>query len=235
MKNSRKQLFLLPFAGANRNSYKPLIPYLEKSFDCIIIELPGRGARFNEALVFTIDEMVDDCTKEIFRQRNGSEWAIFGHSLGAFLTLFICNQKQFRNDKPSWIVASGRAAPNSNIPLKQRHLMATEALIQELDDLGGLPSQILNNKEMIGLIEPIVRADLRAIETYKYKETPVLDVPILVLGGSTDSINKNELYRWNTLTSQECEINEIDGGHFFILENPFEVALHINHFNEKIK
>lgn len=218
------QLFMLPFAGANLNSYRPMTQYLHTDFDCHVIELPGRGSRFNEPLLEHIDSMITYCTDEIRKKRDNQPWGLFGHSLGAVLASLVCDTDTFRNDPPDWIVLSGRAAPGISVSDTVRHRLSREALLEDLTSMGGIQTEILNHPELIDLMEPVLRADLRAIETYDFPTVPRLKVPILVLGGTFDCILERQLHAWQGFTSDKCHVIMVQGGHFFIFQNTSEVA-----------
>lgn len=218
------QLFFLPFAGANLNSYLPLTRELRNDFDCQVIELPGHGSRFGEPLLETVESMVTFCCNEIVRRRNDESWALFGHSLGAVLVGFVCASDMLQNDQPDWMVVTGRAAPGIDVSQNIRHLLPRHELIQDLINLGGLQSELIDHPELLDVVEPILRADFRAIETFQFTTVPKFKIPMLVLGGTTDIIQEEQLEAWRWLTTAQSKVVMIDGGHFFLFEQPAEVV-----------
>lgn len=218
------QLHFLPFAGANLNSYNPITQILHKDFECHVVELPGHGSRYGETLLEDIESMVTYCSNEIKSRRNSEPWGIFGHSLGAVLASLICDSDRFRSDLPEWIVLSGRAAPGISVSNKIRHQLSQEDLLKDLTRMGGIQQELLNHPELLDLMVPILRADFRAIETFNGTAVPKLEVPVLVLGGTTDCIRKDQLQSWQCVTSEKCEVKMVEGGHFFIFENVSEVV-----------
>jgi medium-chain acyl-[acyl-carrier-protein] hydrolase len=218
------QLFFLPFAGANLNSYLPLTTELRNDFDCQVIELPGHGSRFGEPLLETVDSMVTFCCNEIVRRRNDESWGLFGHSLGAVLAGFVCTSDTLQNDQPDWLVVTGRAAPGIDVSKTIRHLLPRYELIHDLINLGGLQSELIDHPELLDVVEPILRADFRAIETFQFTTVPRFKIPILVLGGTTDIIQKEQLEAWRSLTSAQSRVVMIEGSHFFLFEHSAEVV-----------
>lgn len=218
------QLFFLPFAGANMNSYHSMTHNLQKDFECHVVELPGHGSRYAEPLLEHIESMVSFCSDEIRRRRNSEPWGLFGHSLGAVLASLVCDSDSFRSDSPEWIVLSGRAAPGISVSKTIRHLLPREEFLKDLISMGGIQPDLLNHSELLDLMEPILRADFRAIETYDYTTVPKLKVPILVLGGTTDCIREDQLIAWQGVTSESCSVNMVQGGHFFIFQNVSKVV-----------
>lgn len=218
------QLFFLPFAGANLNSYNPITQILNKDFECHVVELPGHGSLYSEPLLEHIESMVAFCSDEIRSRRNSETWGVFGHSLGALLTSLVCDSDSFRIDRPEWIVLSGKAAPGTSVSSTVRHLLSRENLIKDLISMGGIHPELLNHSELLDLMEPILRADFRAIEALDYTEVPKLKVPILVLGGTADCIREDQLHAWHSFTTKECKVKMVQGGHFFIFQNVSEVV-----------
>lgn len=218
------QLFFLPFAGANVNSYQPLTQFLNDDFDCQVIELPGRGSRFSEPLLEHMDSMVSFCVDEISKKRNGEPWGLFGHSLGAVLAMLSCDSDTLRGNPPEWIILSGRAAPGVSASSTVRHQLSRDALLKDLINMGGLQPELLDHPELIDLIVPIMRADFRAIETFDFATVPKLSVPLMVLGGTTDCISEDQLIVWQYFTTSICTVNMVQGGHFFIFQNGCEVV-----------
>jgi surfactin synthase thioesterase subunit len=47
---------------------------------------------------------------------------------------------------------------------------------------------------------------------------------MLVLGGTTDIIQKEQLEAWRWLTTAQSKVVMIDGGHFFLFEHTAEVV-----------
>jgi surfactin synthase thioesterase subunit len=219
MNQSKMQVFFLPFAGANVNSYQPLTQYLNDDFDCQVIELPGRGSRFSEPLLEDIDSMISFCAEEILERRNDAPWALFGHSLGAVLAMMVCDSDTFRSNPPEWLILSGRAAPGMVVSDIVRYQLPREALLKDLISMGGLQPDLLDHPELIDLIVPILRADFRAIETFDFISAPKLDVPLIVIGGTTDCISESQLNEWQHYTTKSCSIKMLPGGHFFIFQN----------------
>ncbi|MEB3968293.1 thioesterase domain-containing protein, partial [Mycobacterium ulcerans] len=92
----------------------------------------------------------------------------------------------------------------------------TSLLINNAGALGGTPSELLHNAELMDLMLPIARADLTACEEYLYRPAPPLSCPITALGGVGDvTFDQSELTRWGEMTSATFEVVAMPGGHFF--------------------
>ena len=89
------------------------------------------------------------------------------------------------------IFASGCHAPqipDSNI----LHDLPESELIKELHRLNGTPKEVLENRELLSIILPTLRADCMMTETYVYVSEPPLNCPITVFGGLRDPLVTRE-------------------------------------------
>ena len=67
------------------------------------------------------------------------------------------------------------------------------------------------------LIEPVLRADFEAIQTYQFSASPPLECPCVVMGGMDDVEVKREfLEGWRLHTSSACSVTMFPGDHFFL-------------------
>ena len=150
----KPQLFLIHFAGGNRYSFQFMMPLL-LAFEVISLELPGRGKRMNEPLLDDFDAAAKDLYKEVITQLTASEFLIYGHSMGAYLALRVTNMLEETGRYPIRIIVSGNAGPRKQASDKKlRYLLARQDFIEELTTLGGLPPELIENKDLFNFFEP---------------------------------------------------------------------------------
>ena len=83
--------------------------------------------------------------------------------------------------------------------------------------MGGAPREVLAQADLMELVLPIVRADLQAAQTYRYREEPPLDVPITAFAGAADtSAPPPEVDAWRAQTTGPFAAHVFPGGHFFM-------------------
>lgn len=108
------------------------------------------------------------------------------------------------------------------------HLRGDEQIIDEMQRLGGTDARILDDPEMRALILPVLRADLKAAETYRPARTHRLGCPIEVLIGDADPRTPlPETRAWREHTSGEFGLTVFPGGHFFLADRATEVIRHV--------
>lgn len=138
--------------------------------------------------------------------------------------------REHGKNSPSHIFFSGNSAPHTERASKEIYLLPDEEFKNEILSLGGTPKEILENKELFELFTPILRADFKVNNTYKYIEHEnKLDCNITVINGKEDKITLSETIGWKQHTSKDCKIYMMDGGHFFLNDKYEDIIKIINH------
>jgi surfactin synthase thioesterase subunit len=223
-------LFCLHFAGGNKYSYVPFEEYLDKNIKLITLELPGRGKRFNEPLQTDIHDIVDDLFEQI-KESESRPYAIFGHSMGAILT-YLLTHKIAKSDLPNPIhlFVSGCRAPKVERKPPYYNDLPKDEFVEKIRKMGGCPEEILQSDELMALFEPPLRADFKAIETYKYTKPDPLKTPMTVFIGNKDKVTWEEAKDWQNETIHKIDIKEFEGNHFFIFDHKKEVTALFNYY-----
>ncbi len=100
-----------------------------------------------------------------------------------------------------------------------KHKLPKQEFLNYLNELGGLQQEILECTELMDFLEPILRADFQAIETYTYQQSPSqFEIPITILYGLEEDLNYQDLLAWQQESSQPITIKSFPKGHFFIFE-----------------
>jgi medium-chain acyl-[acyl-carrier-protein] hydrolase len=90
-------------------------------------------------------------------------------------------------------------------------------LVESLRTLNGTPDTVLQDRQLLELLLPLVRADLEADEEYLVGDGTRLNCPILALGGRGDpTLAPGELAPWAKMTSAEFRLLMLPGDHFFL-------------------
>lgn len=218
-------VFCLPYAGGNAHAYRPLEKCLPASFRLVGIELPGRGRRVREPLCRSLETLADDAFTYLRPHLPESRYALFGHSMGAYLA-FLCLQRISAADLPlpAVVFLSGARPPAYPGPAKDRYLLPRAAFIDVLRTLGGCPPEVLAEKTLIEYFEPILRADFEAVETWRMAVAKPLPVPLVVFHGKNDSFSPAEARGWARESTLTCCVHEFPGGHFFMQRHWPQIA-----------
>ncbi|AXY74560.1 thioesterase [Paraflavitalea soli] len=209
----KPQLFLLHFAGGNGYSFEFMRRFWP-DFEFIPLELPGRGKRINEALLYDLEAAAADICQLILKRLHTAPFLLFGHSMGSILALRVTALLEGLGKPPLHLVVSGTSGPKEIITRK-RHLMPRQEFMEELKIIGGIPDEILGHAELFDFFEPILKADFQVVETYDYSAFRPVQTPILAMMGSQEESAGN-IGHWKAFTLSSFAAEILEGGHFFI-------------------
>jgi external thioesterase TEII len=227
----KPQLFLFHFAGGNCYSFRFLTPLLP-DYEVIALELPGRGRRINEPLLNDFDEAANDLYNQVIKHLTTAEFLIYGHSMGAYLTLRVAHMLENAGRQPAGIIVSGNAGPGIQPEDKRmRHLLNRQDFIEELKALGGLPPELLEHEELFNFFEPVLRADFRIVDLNDLCNEPPVHTPVYALMGDEEE-NAGEIDNWGKYTTGYFQSAIMKGNHFFIYEHSTRIAGIIKAFHQ---
>ena len=214
--NPSVRIFCFPFAGGSVNTYFSWKDEFADDVELVLVQPPGRGARILEKA----HESMQDYTGELLKHQDymtNVPYILFGHSLGAKVAFELAIHLIDNNcPAPVSLVASGSRAPHTSSRKVPTFDLPDDEFIHEIHGLNGTPIEIMQNEEMMGLVLPVLRADLKVAETY-LSEKHAMPFPIVVFSGDSDpSINDEEVHAWQELSEFEVEMNMLPGDHFFI-------------------
>lgn len=216
---SKPQIFLLHYAGGDRNSFRPLIDALQSHFQVETPELPGRGDRMSEPPLKNKQEAVADVLEQIKKARQKEvPYLMYGHSMGAILGFEICHAMEKEGDAPIHFVATGYPGPGIKETNPIAHLPKTE-FFTEVRKLGGISDEVMQYEELLDFFEPVLRGDFSLLEN-KSNQVPNIKIqtPIYAVMGKSEKYALN-IRNWASYTEAECECQIVNGNHFFINQN----------------
>ncbi|MEG2796815.1 MAG: thioesterase domain-containing protein [Pseudomonas sp.] len=214
-------LLCLPYSGASAMVYSRWRPKLPQWLQLKPVELPGRGARFDEPLQTDMRVLAMQLAKEL-QPTLKTPYALFGHSLGALLACEIAHAlRALGCAEPVALFASGTAAPTQRADYDRGFAIAkTDAeLIDQLRTLNGTSEEVLANDELMSLTLPILRADFLLCGSFTYGERQPLALPIHVFGGKQDSVRADQLLDWQLDAASGFSLDMFDGHHFFLVQH----------------
>jgi surfactin synthase thioesterase subunit len=82
---------------------------------------------------------------------------------------------------------------------------------------GGMPAEVTRHADLMELLLPPLRADIRALETHRPGLRPPLPCPISAFGGSDDGrVPREHLDAWRSETRGAFRVRVFPGGHFYL-------------------
>ena len=213
---ARIRLFCLPHAGSGAAAFyrwKRELP----GIDICPVLLPGREARLRELSIDDLRSLVGellDATKAYL----DVPFAIFGHSMGALIAYeWTVHLAQAGLPQPTSLFLSGREAAHLPLPYAPLHGLTDEAFVTELGRrYGGTSAGLLADAELREVFLPILRSDLKMVESYRHGPETMLHCPIMAFAGTSDTtVSEAGLNAWGELTTGKFTARRFPGDHFY--------------------
>lgn len=214
--NKGLRLCCFPYAGGNAQIFNSWQQELGSDVEVVAIELPGRGRRFGEAAISSLDRLSDQLVEEI-KHLEDMPLAFFGHSNGALIAFDVARKMQARGmEGPKLLMLSAKKPPHL-LSEKKMHLLPDHALISELRTYNATPEEVLNTPELMEIFLPVLRADFALSETYSRDNDYRYSGRMVVFGGdSDDNVGNEDLLGWSEYATGGAPVRLFTGGHFFI-------------------
>jgi surfactin synthase thioesterase subunit len=188
---------------------------LPKEIEVCPVCLPGEDLR--EDCVTNIHELVPAMADGLSPYFD-KPFAMFGHSMGAIIAFELLRllQQQHRAEALHLFV-SARTAPGVARKEEPFYNLPHAELIDKLKQLNGTPREILDNKDILELMLPRVRADFQLNETYLYEAGEPLRCPITAYAGAEDChASAEDMREWERQTAANFQFQVMPGDHFFL-------------------
>lgn len=221
LRRATRRLYCLPFAGGGVAAYAHWWRALPDDVEVIGVQLPGREQRLNEAPLTSIGAMAD-IVLDALRTEPDLPYAIFGHSMGALVAfeLVLRIEADVTLRTPSHLFLSGRRAPGTQAPVTDMSDLDDSAFLDALQvRFGAVTDEVRSHAELLGLLMPILRADVLAVESYRVTAGQVVQCPVDVCGGDDDlHPTPAALAGWQSWVSQPMGVRSFPGGHFYLVD-----------------
>lgn len=231
----KRCLICFPFACGGTIFYRNWVKKIPFDVELKAILLPGREELLQETLINDIEIYVHEIYN-VLKNESDKPIYYFGHSMGAILAYEICHLLKVNNSKlPEKLFVSGFRAPH--LPNRNQLIfdLPDDVFIEKIQEYEGLSEEVLQNAEIMELIIPTFRADMAAIDNYKYTKREPLNIPIIAFGGGGDKkVNLTELASWKLHSRSSFNYHMFDGGHFYLDQKIKEFLKQLNYYFEYI-
>lgn len=212
-------VFCLPHAGGTASSFRTWNAAFPSTIAICPIRLPGREARIREPPAFEIPAIADVIDTVADRP-----YAILGHSMGAWVGFDVVRALRQRQARlPEMLIVSAAEPPDQpDVAAAYLASLETAQLVRELAALGGSGADVLvTNPELLHLVLPTIRSDLRWITEREHHPEPPLAIPIYAFAGIGDPLIPVESMRgWGRHTDTRFRLHILPGGHFAPHDDP---------------
>jgi surfactin synthase thioesterase subunit len=222
-RSNRLQLLCIPHAGAGASRFRSWVAELDHVAEVWPLLLPGREGRWSECPLRAIATVVDaiaDAMAPLFDR----PVALFGHSMGGLIAFELARELERRRRVVTCLIVSAVRAPHVPDPDPIADDSSDERVLKKVRGLGGIPGEVLDHPELLGLLLPTLRADLAMCADYSAGLDRRVACPIVALGGIDDpNVPRAHLRAWAEHTTSRFVVHRFAGSHFFIFEQRDQV------------
>jgi surfactin synthase thioesterase subunit len=218
-------LLVFPHAGAGASAYREFSKILSARFKVIVFQYPGRQDRAAEASLLSLPEIAAGAFDEFSKSEHnrGVPIVVFGHSMGALVAFEFVRIAEANGIEVRHLNVSAAVAP-SNVADKPPHPKGDEEILNHLAALEGTDSGVMENRELMRMALPVIKADYEAFDAYACANDVKVAAPVHAMGGDHDPyITLGDLYGWGKHTD-EIKVTMFDGGHFYLQSHIDAVA-----------
>ena len=222
---ARYRLFCFPYAGGSASAFLPWEDLLPPQIELVAIQAPGRANRLDESLIASVAELAEQLAAAIPPMLD-RPYLTYGHSMGSIVSFDLLHRLKERSlPLPRRYFAAARQAPHIPRRIAPFYDYPLPEFISELRRFGGTPDVVLENAELMEMLVPMLRTELKA--AYAYHRDPVvkLECGVSVFGGARDEIVlPEELPGWQEHFLERMDFRLFEGSHFFLDDNKEEVV-----------
>tara|TARA_R110002033_G_scaffold156232_1_gene192528 strand:+ start:1827 stop:2630 length:804 start_codon:yes stop_codon:yes gene_type:complete len=213
----RLRLICFPYAGGGIRTYQPWANQLPDGVELVAVQPPGRGSFIGTKAYNSMAELVAALQDEL-QPLLDRPYVLFGHSLGSRVAFELLHQIQIKQQRlPELFLASGSCSPDTVRVKAPTYHLSDDKFIAELQRMNGTPSEVLENKEFMSFLLPLLRADFQIAETYRYTGITNFPLEVHVLGGEDDvDVPVENLPLWGNFFNNNVKVHTFVGDHFFI-------------------
>jgi pyochelin biosynthetic protein PchC len=216
--NPRTRLICFPHAGGSAAAFHDWTRYLPDDVEMVAVQYPGRQDRLSEPPCEDMIRLADDVASAL-RPLTDLPLVLFGHSMGSGLAHEVTRRLEADPDgEVVHLFVSARAAPH-RAGGEYRHTLSDQDLVAAMRALGGPGVEVYDHPQLLPLVLPPLRADLRLLDRYQPPTVVPVRSPITALGGDEDpNCPASALGTWASATSAGSRTVVFQGGHHYLYE-----------------
>lgn len=206
-----------PHAGGSGSVYRGWQRWLGPSADLCAVQYPGHTGRFAEPLWYRCEALANAVASRLVA-RSDRPVVLFGHSMGSLVAFEVAVRLEQRYGiSPAHLFVSGSPGPQFPPRTTVCSRFSDEQLTAWLREMGGCEESVIVDQDLLGILLPVLRADLAVGETYRPWRGTGVSCPVTSLTGAGDSsVTPAENRAWRETTSGPFRQRIFPGGHFYL-------------------
>lgn len=229
MHDKQIQLFILPYAGGSKASFKRLTDLINDRIEVVTVEYPGRGTRAKEALSETIWDLLDDAIRYCQKRRaHDLPYSVMGYSMGSVLSYEMLSRNVIQGELKHLFISAEVSPKDRSLELRKLDNPTDERILARARQLGGLDERLLKNKRFTEIyIKPMI-SDYRLFFEYRFQDgSPKIQTDATFFYCEKDTA-LSDVKKWSGLIEGKFDFHEYGENHFFINKHYEEMAKVIN-------
>ena len=211
------RVFCFPYAGGNSSVFSDWLAALPPAIELWAATYPGRIPRFNEASIASMPLLIEALLHALPLDK---PFVLFGHSLGGTVAFELLRALQRSGlPLPQGLFVSATRPPHfeSALAAPPGTLLTLEQCAQQLKRLAGTPPAVLENRELLALLLPMLQADFALANHQVTLEPNTLQVPVFACGGAEDeAVPPHMIAHWAAWAGGPFTLQTFNGGHFYM-------------------
>lgn len=227
--NAKIRLFCFPYLAGGASVFNNWSELLPPDIEVYAVQFPGKEERIHEEATGDLPALIETITEKIIPFIRDKEFAFYGHSSGAMVSVNLIRSLQKINLAPRHLIVGGASSPNYA-------KKSQGGLLKEIKDTPNdkisddfiarylrfvdIPEEIIADKALMKEIVPSVLGDIKLLKYYLF-DMPAEDIhiqcPITAILGSEDKIIEvDQIEGWKEHTNQFNSRSIKDGRHLFL-------------------
>ena len=213
------KIFAFPYAMGGANAYHMLKNKLEPfGYEVVALNYPGHESRIIEDLLETMQEIARDMYQQISSCLD-EDYCLLGYSMGGTICYELYQLIKKNNRKlPRHVFLLAADDPDAEPDFTDCKNMTLQRVRSILAEIGGTPDEILESDDMMEFLQPMVKADLYALEQYIPAQDFKIECGVTLIRGTGED-NARCPWGWNRYFRNPCDYHEVEGEHFFMFDS----------------
>lgn len=218
--DAQTRVLCVPYAGGSAQVYHTLARSMPENIEIGAVQLPGRWDRRREPLLTSVGEASRNLADEIARL-TPKPYVLFGYSLGGLIAFEAARilARDTELQQPRALIVAAAEAPAGKPSRPHLHALSDAEFTRKQMDRypGGISPAVLAEPDLMEMLLPILKADMKMFETYQYAPAAPLACPMYIMTGEQDRVcTSSAMAGWEKETSGPFFAETVAGNHFFI-------------------
>jgi len=215
--NPELQFFCLPHAGGGASAFSSWRGKLGPRVEICAIQLPGRESRITERPLDHMEPVVANLAEALLPHIR-VPYILFGHSVGALISFEVARRMRSHGHAgPRAIFVAGSRAPDRPCSAPPVYHLPDHEFLERVAGMQGIPGELMEEREILDILLPALRADFTIDDTYRFQPGNALDCSVYAFGGLDDpDVSDEDLEAWKHQTTGKFSLRMLPGNHFFL-------------------